>query len=143
MEILLEANFKQFHGTFKEGGWEYHVQQNQVLNRVLHSQIDTLMISRLTRPPVYDVRAIPPTYLAGLSHGVDILLQPCNFTLDIGGIPAILSFLVLPEGCDPLALVESLTPVECNTRLLETNLLKSELVLCFLFDDTAIVDARA
>ncbi|GKG04793.1 hypothetical protein Tco_0315180, partial [Tanacetum coccineum] len=22
--------------------------------------------------------------------------------------------------CDPLALVESLTPVECNTRLLET-----------------------
>ncbi|GKF81780.1 hypothetical protein Tco_0240382, partial [Tanacetum coccineum] len=32
----------------------------------------------------------------------------------------ILSFLVLAEGCDPLALVESLTPVECNTRLLET-----------------------
>ncbi|GJY58816.1 hypothetical protein Tco_0458708 [Tanacetum coccineum] len=30
------------------------------------------------------------------------------------------SFLVLPEGCDPLALVESLTPVECNTCLLET-----------------------
>ncbi|GKD20043.1 hypothetical protein Tco_1221746, partial [Tanacetum coccineum] len=32
----------------------------------------------------------------------------------------ILSFFVFPEGCDPLALIESLTPVECNTRLLET-----------------------
>ncbi|GKC76459.1 hypothetical protein Tco_1127233, partial [Tanacetum coccineum] len=38
----------------------------------------------------------------------------------VDGSIVILSFLVLPEGCDPLALVESLTPVECNTRLLET-----------------------
>ncbi|GKF66118.1 hypothetical protein Tco_0192635, partial [Tanacetum coccineum] len=32
----------------------------------------------------------------------------------------ILSFFVLPEDCDPLALVDGLTPVEDNAGLLET-----------------------
>ncbi|GJU16363.1 hypothetical protein Tco_1144329 [Tanacetum coccineum] len=36
-------------------------------------------------------------------------------------------------GCDPLALVESLTPVECNTRLLET-MFEVESVFVFSVD---------
>ncbi|GKF52485.1 hypothetical protein Tco_0159395, partial [Tanacetum coccineum] len=47
--------------------------------------------------------------------------------------PIILSILALPEGCDPLALVESLTLVECNTRLLET-MFEVEFVFVFFVD---------
>ncbi|GKF07603.1 hypothetical protein Tco_0041827 [Tanacetum coccineum] len=51
----------------------------------------------------------------------------------IGFHRRILSFLVLPEGCDPLALEESLTLVECNTCLFET-MFEVESVFVFSVD---------
>ncbi|GKF28890.1 hypothetical protein Tco_0095232, partial [Tanacetum coccineum] len=50
-------------------------------------------------------------FLEGTSLVVEILVKGHAF-------PTIVK--VRPVGCDPLALVESLTPVECNTHLLET-----------------------
>ncbi|GJS49305.1 hypothetical protein Tco_0599426 [Tanacetum coccineum] len=51
-------------------------------------------------------------FVIPLDHGYDILDE-----LDRGST---LSFFVLPEGCDPLALVDGFTPVEDNIGLLDT-----------------------
>ncbi|GJV27095.1 hypothetical protein Tco_1383543 [Tanacetum coccineum] len=51
----------------------------------------------------------------------------------------ILSFFVLPEDCDPLALVDGLTPIEENAGLLETRF-DEEAVFVFPEDVTGSVN---
>ncbi|GJR81979.1 hypothetical protein Tco_1219376 [Tanacetum coccineum] len=52
---------------------------------------------------------IPEDNLIRLMETVDLLSGNFSFR-----VPSILSFFVLPEGCDPLALVDGFTPVEDN-----------------------------
>ncbi|GJT29541.1 hypothetical protein Tco_0909816 [Tanacetum coccineum] len=84
-------------------------------------------------------------FLRGASLVVVILVKGHTFpTIEkvrLVGSYRILSFFVLPEGCDPLALVDGFTPVEDNIGLLEARFdVEAFFVIMFLKDVTGSVN---
>ncbi|GJU30714.1 hypothetical protein Tco_1174303 [Tanacetum coccineum] len=79
-------------------------------------------------------------FLRGASVVVVILVKGYAFPTIVKVRPN-LSFFVLPEGCDPLALVDGFTPVEDNIGLLEARFdVEAFFVIVFLEDVTGSVN---
>ncbi|GKD06114.1 hypothetical protein Tco_1181088 [Tanacetum coccineum] len=112
-----ENNLDDLHSSREEDGTSETIDPQDLLASLLLADIDLIILGL----GVLVSRAVG--FLRGTSSFVVILVKGHAF-------PTIVK--VRPVGCDPLALVDGLTPVENNTSLLETRF-DEEAVFVFMF----------